>query len=262
VTFVLTLHNFDLGKSLSVFGKTDDGGTISCSTPVKGTFAWHIERFVFCVENLAGCLLPWIASVVVFMSQIFIILLNLNGIDTSCVSTCLIVEGETTHAVSAIPLEFFVLQCFQETKLLDLIRVFWQPSKLCTRSLRVDRQALFTVLFIVFVWVLPFDFQIFEVNGRVGHITVPAVVEMFAFLRCLTLLKRRPELLTSRQIRMLLLLEAEVTSITIVVVVTGFTVNSSNTFLYIVLCILFLTSHRFALSRISAVSASEQIVHQ
>lgn len=143
-----------------------------------------------------------------------------------------------------------------------MIISFWQPAEFCTCSLRVDWQAFFTVLFIVFIWVLSFDFQIFEVNGGVGHITVPAVVEMLAFFSCLTLLKRRSEFFTSGQIRVLFLLEAEMSGIAIVVVVTRFTVNSSDAFFYIVpLLILTLTSHRFALSRISAVPAAEQVVH-
>jgi hypothetical protein len=189
-------------------------------------------------------------------------LLNLDGVDTCCVSTGLIVEGETAHAVSAIPLELLVLEFLQEIKLLNLIISLWQPAEFRTCSLGVDRQALFAVFLIVFIRVLAFGFQIFEVDGRVGHITVPAVVEMLALLRCLALLERCPEFLTCGQIWVFLLLEAEMPCIAIVVVVTRFTVNSSNAFFDLVLSVFGLTSHRLALSRIGAVSASKQIVHQ
>lgn len=181
------------------------------------------------------------------MGQIFTVLLNLNGIDTCSIATGLIVEGETAHAVSAVSLEVFKLEFLQETKLLNLVRCFRQPAELRTRSLRVDRQAFLAIFLIVFIGILSFDFQIFEVDWGVGHITVPAVVEVLALLSRLTLLKGRSKLLTSRKIWVFLLLEAEVPSITIIMVMTRFTVNSSNALLDRVLKVFLLASHGLAL---------------
>lgn len=123
----------------------------------------------------------------------------MNGVDTGSVSSCLIVESEPAHTVPAVPLDIFELELtlslFEESKVLHQIISFWQPSELRSRSLGVDRQALFTVFLIIFVWGLTLVFiivfllvyQILVVNGRVRHITVPAVVKMFAFFSRLAL---------------------------------------------------------------------------
>ena len=123
----------------------------------------------------------------------------MNGVDTGSVSTRLIVESEPAHTVSAVPLDIFELELtlslFEESKVLHQIVSFRQPAELRSRSLGVDRQALFAVFLIVFVWGLTLIFfivfllvnQILVVNGRIGHITVPAVVKMFAFFSRLAL---------------------------------------------------------------------------
>lgn len=247
MTLVLTLHNFNLGKGLGIFWETNDRSAISGAKFVKGALAGYIKRLILRVENLTWLLEFWITSVVVFMSQIFTILLNLYSIDTCSVATGLVVKGETAHAISTISFEVFKFQLLQEAELLNLVRCLGQPAELGTCSLRVNRQAFLAIFLIVFVRVLSFDFQKFEVDWGVGHITVPAIVEVLALLSGLTLLEGGSELLTSRKIWVFFLLKAEVPSITIIMVMARFTINPSNALFDRVIDVFSFASHGLAL---------------